>query len=285
MQTFATWFLVINGFLAVLLAFGSSESNAETGSIKRGYAPVNGLKMYYEIHGESDNSKNPPLVLLHGGGSTMETSFGNILPILANNRKVIAFDQQGHGRTADIPDRPFSFSQSAEDTVALLQYLKIEKVDFLGYSNGGHIALQLAITHPGVIRKLIIESAMFSRAGSDPAFWNSFQNAQLKDMPQELKDTYVRVAPHPENLQSFFDKSVERMMNFKGWTSAEIKAIQAPTLVLIGDHDIVNPENAVSLFRLISNAQLSILPGTDHMKILSSTLVAPIVETFLNESN
>jgi pimeloyl-ACP methyl ester carboxylesterase len=250
--------------------------------MERNYASVNALQLYYEVHGEPRNSI-PPLVLLHGGGSTIDTSFGAILPVLAKNRRVIAFDQQGHGHTADIADRPFSFRQSADDTVALLQHLKIDKADFFGFSNGGHITLQIAISHRRIVQKLIVESAMFSRDGCDPQFWNGFQDPKLENMPQELRDNYLRVAPEPANLQSFFDKSVERMRNFKGWTPAEIKMIQAPTLVLMGDRDVALPEHAVSLFRLLPNSQLCILPGTDHTTIVRSPLVPLIVETFLDK--
>ena len=114
-----------------------------------GYAPVNGLQVYYEIHG-GPKGKSLPLVLLHGGGSTIETSFGKVLPSLAKARQVVAFEQEGHGCTAD-RNRPFTFDQSAEDTVALLRHLRIERADFFGYSNGGHIALQIAIGHPDLV--------------------------------------------------------------------------------------------------------------------------------------
>src|SRR5262245_6839298 len=117
------------------------------------YASVNGLRMYYEIHGVAND--RTPLVLLHGGGSTIDTSFGNVLPALARTRRVIAFEQQGHGHTADV-DRPFSFEQSAEDTAALLKSLKIERADFFGYSNGGNIALLMGIRHPEMVRKLVV---------------------------------------------------------------------------------------------------------------------------------
>jgi pimeloyl-ACP methyl ester carboxylesterase len=250
--------------------------------VETGYAPVNGLKLYYEIHGPG-RTKSPPLVLLHGGGSAIATSFGKVLPQLAKNRRVIAFEQQGHGHTADIPDRPFSFEQSAEDTVALLSYLKIEKADLFGYSNGGHIALQIAIAHPTVVRRLIIESAMFQREGSDPAFWDSFKRAKQEDMPAELREEYGRVAPHPEDLPSFFAKSVQRMKDFKDWSPDELRAIKAPTLVIIGDRDIVRPEHAVEMFRLISQAQLAVLPNTDHMSVVKrSEWVPGMVETFLD---
>jgi pimeloyl-ACP methyl ester carboxylesterase len=255
--------------------------SAEAPAFQSGYAPVNGLKMYYEIYGSAANG-NPPLVLLHGGGSTIETSFGKILPGLAKNRQVIAVEQQGHGHTADV-DRPFTFEQSAEDTVALLRYLKIEKADFMGYSNGGHIALEIALKHPEVVRKLVFESIMFSREGSDPAFWESFKHAKLEDMPMELREAYLKTAPHPEDLPVFFAKSVERMRDFKGWTPQEVRSIKAPALVIMGDRDVASPEHAVLMFRLLRDAQLAILPDTDHMMIVKrSDWLLPMIAVFLD---
>jgi pimeloyl-ACP methyl ester carboxylesterase len=125
--------------------------------------------------------------------------------------------------------------------VSLLRYLKIEKADFFGYSNGGHIALEIAIRYPEAVRKLVVESAMFSRGGSDPGFWESFNHAELDDMPADLRKAYLGAAPHPEGLPAFFAKSVKRMLDFKGWTPEEIESINAPALVMIGDRDIVHP--------------------------------------------
>jgi pimeloyl-ACP methyl ester carboxylesterase len=142
---------------------------------KSGYAPVNGLKIYYEIHGVADG-ENLPLVLLHGGGDTIETSFGRILPLLARNRQIIAFEQQGCGRTADIADRPFSFEQSADDTAALLDYLHIDRADLFGFSNGGSIALPLAIGRPRVVRRLVVITSLMKRAWADPQFWESMKD-------------------------------------------------------------------------------------------------------------
>ena len=187
----------------VVLGVGwATAAGLHAPAVRSGYAPVNGLKMYYEIHGTA-NAKIPPLVLLHGGGSTIETSFGKVLSSLARTRQVIAFEQQGHGHTADIVDRPFTFEQSADDTAGLLRHLRIGKADFFGYSNGGHIALQLAIRHPGLVRKLVVESAMFHRDGCDPWFWKSFDNAKMDDMPPELREAYLGAAPHPEQLPAF----------------------------------------------------------------------------------
>lgn len=248
--------------------------------MKSGYAPVNGLKLYYEVHG-AVNSAFPP-VLLHGGGDTIQTSFGHILPELARNRQVIAFEQQGYGHTADIADRPFSFEQSADDTAALLDYLHVRQADLFGFSNGGTIALQVAIRHPQVVRKLVVASGFFSHDGADPAFWNGFAAPTLDGMPKELRDSYLEVAPHPENLQSMFEKAVQRMRNFKDIPPETIRSITAPTLVVCGDADVMRPEHAVQEFRLLPDAQLAVLPGTDHMNVMARTSwLVPMIEKFL----
>jgi pimeloyl-ACP methyl ester carboxylesterase len=243
------------------------------------YAPVNGLQMYYEIRGAGGT----PLVLLHGGGSTIETSFGKVIDDLAKTRQVIAIEQQGHGHTADIDGRPFSFEQSADDTAELLRQLKIDRADFYGYSNGGHIALQIAMRHPSVVRKLVLISTFFKRDGVPPQFWEGFKGATLQTMPAELRDAYLRVAPHPEQLQSFFDKSVKRMVDFQNMPEADIKSIRAPSLIVIGDSDIVRPEHAVEMSRLLPHAQLAILPGTDHMMMVNrAQMLLAMIPQFLD---
>jgi pimeloyl-ACP methyl ester carboxylesterase len=240
--------------------------------------------MYYEIHGTGGT----PLVLLHGGGSTIETTFGHILPMLAKKRQVIAFEQQGHGRTTDIADRPFTFVQSADDAAALLRHLKIDKADFFGFSNGGSIAVQIAIRHPKIVRKLVLVSALIGRDGADPQFWESMKAPTLESMPADLRDAYVKVAPHPEQLQSFFDKSVKRMQDFKDMPHADIRAIKAPALIVIGDQDVIRPEHAVDMYRLLTAARLAILPA-GHGTFMEAgggstlpSLTVSMVEEFLD---
>jgi pimeloyl-ACP methyl ester carboxylesterase len=250
--------------------------------LQSGYAPVNGLKMYYEIHGTAKGG-DPPLVLLHGGGSTIDTSFGQVLPSFAKARQVIAFEQQGHGRTADIVDRPYRFEQSADDAAALLRHLRIERADFFGYSNGGNVALQVAIRHPALVRKLVVASAMFRRDGLPPEFWESMRHATLENMPAELREAYLRVAPHPEQLSTFHDKCVKRMLEFRDWPPEAIRSIRGPTLILVGDRDVVRPEHAVEMFRLLPNAQLAVLPGTDHMTFVRrADWQVSMIEAFLD---
>jgi pimeloyl-ACP methyl ester carboxylesterase len=239
--------------------------------------------MYYEIHGPTSAA---PLVLLHGGGDTIETSFGKLLPALARGWQVIAFEQQGCGRTADIPDRPFGFEQSADDTVALLEYLRIDRADLLGFSNGGSIALHVAMRRPQFVRRLVVITALMKREWADPEFWESMKTARLDAMPFALREAYIKVAPNPENLESFFYKSRNRMRDFKDVPDQAIRAITVPTLVVGSDHDVMRPEGATELFRLLAHAQLAILPGTEHMAITSRTdLLVPMIETFLEQKD
>ena len=265
---------------------GAEQGDCTTFKMKKefksGYAPVNGLSIYYEIHGVADG-ENLPLVLLHGGGDTIGTSFGRILPLLAPKRQVVAFEQQGCGRTVDIADRPFSFEQSADDTAALLNYLHIDRADLFGFSNGGSIALHVAIGRPRVVHRLVVITALMKRAWADPQFWESMKTTQPEVMPLALCEAYVKVAPHPENLESFFYKARNRMRDFKDVPDEAVRAITSPTLVVSSDRDVMRPEGAVELFRLLPHAQLAILPGTEHMAIPRRTdVLVPMIEVFLD---
>ena len=264
----------------VAVTLGCLTLAAPARAVERGYAPVNGLKIYYEIRGNPARD-GVPLVLLHGGGSTIETSFGKLLPLVSKARQVIAFEQQGHGHTADV-DRPFSFAQSAEDAVALLRHLHVAKADFLGYSNGGHIALEIALGHPEVVRSLILQSVFFSRDGTDPRFWQGFDHPKLDEMPLELRKAYLATAPHPEQLPSFFAKSVQRMREFKDWTPAQLQTLRPPTLLIVGDRDIVRVEHAVQMQHLLPDARLAVLPATDHLVMPDRAAdVASMLDEFL----
>ena len=247
-----------------------------------GYAPVNRLRIYYEVHGPT-NPGRLPLVLLHGGGDTIETSFDRLLPVLARSRRIIALEHQGCGHTADIEDRPFTFEQSAEDTAALLKHLQIDRADLLGFSNGGTIALHLAIRYPQLVGRLVVITALMKRAWTDPQFWESMKTAQPEAMPAELCEAYRKVAPQPENLESFFYKARNRMRDFTDVPDDAIRSINIPTLVISSDRDVMRPEGAVALFRLLPNSELAILPGVEHMAITSRTdVLEPMVEKFLD---
>ena len=223
------------------------------------YAPVNGIRMYYEIHGAPIGS-GVPLVLLHGGGSTIDVTFGRILPSFRENRTIIAVEEQGHGRTTD-RDAPVRFETSADDVAALLDHLDIERADLFGFSNGATIALQVAIRHRQRVRKLVFASAFTSRSGAQPQLWTFMEQATFANMPQPLKDAFLRVNPDPDKLLAMHDKDAERMRGFTDVPEHVLRALDVPTLILLGDRDVVRLEHAVELTQLIAGARLMILPG------------------------
>ncbi|HWM92854.1 MAG TPA: alpha/beta hydrolase [Thermoanaerobaculia bacterium] len=225
--------------------------------IESGHAAVNGIEMYYEVHGRGGGV---PLVLLHGGGSTIDVTFSRVLPVFAGSRRVIAVEEQGHGRTTD-RNQPVTFESSADDVAALLRHLKVEKADLFGFSNGASIALQVAIRHPHLVRKLVFASAMTKRDGAHPQLWELIKKADFSNMPQPLKDAFLRVNPDVQKLRTMHDKDAARMQSFKDVPDDLVRSVRAPTLIVLGDQDIVKPEHAIELTRLISGARLLILPG------------------------
>jgi len=285
--TFTICLFAATGF-AQRDSIASREGNAmQRYLVKSGYATINGISMYYEIHG-----KGHPLVLLHGGGSTIDVTFGQILPIFAEKRTVVAVEEQGHGRTTD-RNQPVRFETSADDVAALLAFLKMDKVDVLGFSNGASVALQLAIRHPELVGKLIFAGSMTKRSGAHPQFWESMKNANFAGMPQRLKDAFLKVNPDPIKLRTMCEKDIERMQHFKDLGDDTLKTIRASTLILLGDRDIPTPEHGAELARTIPNARLAIVPGA-HGEYLGEmleakkdsripVLTAGLVEEFLDQ--
>jgi pimeloyl-ACP methyl ester carboxylesterase len=236
---------------------GENVSTLQSQPIESGHAPVNGIDMYYQLHGRRDGV---PLVLLHGGGSTIDVTFSRVLPVLAASRRVIAVEEQGHGRTSD-RDAPVTFESSADDVAALLRYLKVDKADIFGFSNGASVALQIAIRHPRLVRKLVFASSITKRDGAQPQLWEFMKQANFSNMPQPLKDAFLRVNPDVQQLKTMHDKDAVRMQNFKDVPDDLVRSVRAPTLIVLGDQDIVKPDHAVELTRLIAGARLLILPG------------------------
>lgn len=232
-----------------------SLTNTATAQSQGKYADVNGLKMYYEIHGEGF-----PLVLIHGGGSTIGTTFGRILPALAKTHKVIAVEMQAHGHTADI-DRPLSFEQDADDVAELLRQLKISKADIFGFSNGASTTLELAIRHPEMVNKIIVASTMYKKAGSYPWFWDMMAKPTFEGMPQIYKDAFLKINPDKDALYASYKRDVARMQSFKDIKEEDIKGIKAHALIMAGDKDVVSPEHAVEMYRQMQHATLAIFPG------------------------
>jgi pimeloyl-ACP methyl ester carboxylesterase len=256
------------------------------------YAEVNGLNMYYEIHGSGE-----PLILLHGGVGAIEM-FGEVLPVLAEGRRVVAADLQAHGRTADI-DRPLSYETMAEDVAALIGHLGLGKADVMGYSLGGGVALQTAIRHPEVVRKVVLVSTPFKRDGWYPEILAGM--GQLgPEAAEPMKQTpmyqlYAGVAPRPEDWPVLLTKLGRLLGQGYDW-SEEVAAIEVPTMIVVGDADSVRTAHAVEFFELfgggkadagwdgsgMSNARLAILPATTHYNIFSSPALASAVTPFLD---
>jgi pimeloyl-ACP methyl ester carboxylesterase len=258
------------------------------------YADVNGINLYYEIHGAGR-----PLILLHGGLGSGEM-FGPLLPALAAGHQVIAVDLQGHGRTADV-DRPLSIPTMADDIAALIGHLGLEKPDVMGYSLGGGVALQTALRHPELIRRAVVVSIhirrdaiyaeMLGQQGQVGAAMAEF----MKETP--MYELYQRVAPRPEDFPRLLDKIGASMSNDFDFTE-DVRGLKVPTMIVAGDADMAPPSHAVEIFALLDGGQrdggwmgegrpagghaLAILPGLTHYNIFASPLLAAVAISFLD---
>jgi pimeloyl-ACP methyl ester carboxylesterase len=282
--------IVIGLMMSVLLLLTVGANVSAQDAVEGQYAPVNGLEMYYEVHGEGD-----PLILLHGGfGGIVE--YAQLLPLLAETRQVIAVELQAHGHTADI-DRPLSYEALADDVAALIEYLGFENADVMGFSLGGGVALRTAIQHPDSVRKLVLVSTPFQRAGIHPEF-NAGMEAMSAEAAQMMLETpmyqfYSSVAPNVENWPTLVGKVADMLRPDYDWTE-DIASVTAPTLIVVGDNDFIPPSHAVALYELLGGgvaggmvempaSQMAVLPGTLHYTILSRTdLLLPILTPFLD---
>jgi pimeloyl-ACP methyl ester carboxylesterase len=257
-----------------------------------GYVAVEGLKLYYEVYG----AEGRPLVMLPGALSGIQTAFGKLIPELAKTRRVIAIDPQGYGHTADI-DTPLSYERYAHYVLGLLHELDIKQADFLGYSTGAAVALSIGAEQPQLVHKLIACSATYKTSGLYPevlAAYDLLSQEALASTPYELE--YKQTAPRPEDWPHFIEKVKAFNKESQDWPTEKISRITAPTLLVVGDSDIVQPEHTVEMFRLLGGgkagdftglpaSQLAILPGTTHMALTGKTdLLLPIITQFLEDA-
>ena len=270
----------------MLTLLGSTAAAQEP---KTGYAPVNGLKMYYEIHGKGD-----PVVLLHGAFMTITNNWTEMIAELSKTRLVIAVEMQGHGRTADI-NRDFSYENLADDIAALLDYLKIKQADVLGYSMGGGVAMQLAIRHPERVRKVVSISAVirsdgFVKEGMEAL--TRLEAGMFKGSPIETE--YKKLSPTPDQFETFVKHVVQFASKPYDFGAEKMKATKAPMLFIHGDADGVRLDYIAEVFRLKggeihgdlrprSESRLAILPNTTHVTLMNKLdVIVPMVNDFLN---
>lgn len=244
---------------------------------KRGYAPVNGLNMYYEIEGSGEPLVYLPPVLGHAGTKSF--------PTLTRSRSVITVDFQAHGRTADIPERPLTLEQNARDLAGLLKYLEIGKADLFGESYGGVIATMLAVRHPDLVGRVATFGATFGpgHIANNPQMLR-FEQPPTPDSScfRFQKDAYMKVAPDPDYWPIFWGKAIG--IRWEGFSAEELASIQAPVLIALGDHDFVRLEHAVDTFRRIPNAELAVIPDTGHFALFSEPgRVIAAVDHFLTK--
>ena len=273
---FALLLAATPAFVATEAAYPSA-AEAPAKPARKGLLSINGLKYYYEIHGEGE-----PLLLLHGGlGST--DMFGPVLPVLARGRQVIGVDLQGHGRT-ELGTRPLSLLDMGDDMAAIVRALGHEKVDVFGYSMGGGVAFRLAVQHPEVVRRLVLVSAGYARDGfyaemlPQQAQVNAALAEQMKDTP--MYKSYVAVAPKPEDFPRLLDQMGNLMRTPYDW-SADVAKLRMPVMLIYGDSDMYRPEHVVKFYQLLggglkdagwmrenlSENRLAILPNRTHYDV------------------
>ncbi|WP_027381735.1 alpha/beta fold hydrolase [Chryseobacterium daeguense] len=254
--------------------------------VEKGYKQVNGIKMYYEIYGSGK-----PLVLVHGGGSSMLFDFKEVISRLENKFQLIGIDLQNHGLT-EHRDIPETFEQDAKDVAALLKEINIAKASFLGFSNGGNTVMQIAHHYPELVEKLIVASAFYKRSGMMDGFFEGMMQATLESMPEPLKVNFLNLNPDFSKLENMFDKDSKRMQTFEDWSEDVLKGIKCPTLFISGDKDVMKPEHVVEMWRLVEGSQLMILPATHGSYMMADfegnvnkkliDLTTSEVEKFLN---
>ena len=254
-----------------------------------GYAPVNGLKMYYEVHGSGE-----PVVLLHGAFMTITNNWNGWIEELAKTRKVIAIEMQGHGRTADIA-RDMTSENLADDVAALLGHLKIPRADLIGYSLGGGVAMQCAVRHPDKVRKVVVISSPFRRDGVVKEGADALKNLSPElFIGSPLEVDYKKLSPTPDDFPKFVKHMVAAMSKEQDLDADKLKDTPAPMFFIFGDADGIRLDHIAEMYRLKggevhgdmqphSASRLAILPNTTHVTLMERmTVIVPMVNDFLN---
>jgi pimeloyl-ACP methyl ester carboxylesterase len=275
----------------VLTVLFSAVVSAQPHPPTTGYAPVNGVRMYYEIHGTGGGA---PLVLLHGSFMTITNNWTGWIAELAKSRRVIAVEMQGHGRTADIA-RDFSFASLADDIAALLAHLRIEQADLLGYSMGGGVAMQAAIRHPDKVRKVVSISAVFRHDGWVKDALDVFPQISAEMFKGSPLETECKtLSPTPDAFPTFVKRVIAMELKPYDFGADELKATRAPFFFIHGDADGVRLDHIAEMFRLKgdeifgdmrprSESRLAVLPNTTHVTLMAKAdVIVPMVNAFLD---
>ena len=218
------------------------------------------IRLHREWHGDED-SPHPPLLLVHGGGSTIPSNWGRLIPLLDRGRSILAVELQGHGRTPS-GDREPSFEASADDVAAVLDELALGPVDVLGFSNGGQVAIQLAARHPERVRRLVLASTPVRREAMVDGFWEGLEAGTFDDMPAALVEADIAVSHDPAHARRMFELDRRLMLGFADFPDDLVRSVTAPTLIVGADRDVVRAAHFVELAELLPGARLLIVPGT-----------------------
>lgn len=243
--------------------------------VEKGYKQVNGIQLYYEIYGSGK-----PLVLVHGGGSSILYDFKEVIARLENKFQLIGIDLQNHGRS-EHRNIPETFEQDAYDVVTLLAEINIKKASFWGFSNGGNTVMQVAYHYPEMVEKLVAASSFYKRNGMIDGFFEGMQEVTFESMPEPFKINFLQLNPDFSKLENLFDKDSKRMQAFEDWDDEVLTSIQAPTLFISGDKDVMKPEHTIAMWRLVKDSELMILPGT-HGVYMMADFDGSINENLIN---
>jgi pimeloyl-ACP methyl ester carboxylesterase len=281
-------------FLAVGSAF-SSRTWGQSANSRSGTARLDGIDVYYEVHGGTTDGATVPIVLLHGGAVTIESAFTpELIGRFAARQPVIAIEQQGHGHTADRPGKPITIDQMVKDTAGVLAHLNVPQADLFGHSLGGIVATGVAIRHADIVRKVTTLGTPYQLDGFRPDLARMQRGSTEAPSPELVqllpteadfaawRASFERSAPDPTAFDSILGRLNTMLATWPGWAEGELRSILAPMLIAIGDNDYVRIDHAAEFARLVPNARLAVLPGTTHLHIVKrDAWLAPMIDALM----